>query len=87
MKAKPKAVKKGEVSSADWAALAVMPTGWFEVCDVPYTVRSPHYRCQRLLDRKLLEQRVMTTPILQPDGTPYGPGHNFYLYLYKKTNK
>jgi hypothetical protein len=52
-------MKKERLSKADMDALARMPEGWFCVDEVPYMVRCPGYRCQRLEKRGKLESRVV----------------------------
>ena len=45
------------MTPADKDALERMPDGWFRPCDLPFIVRSPDYRCQRLLAAGMLVSR------------------------------
>jgi hypothetical protein len=51
--------KKKAITDADRYALTKMPEGWFKPGDLPYLVRSPHFRCQRLEQLGQLERRIM----------------------------
>lgn len=53
-------MKNKTLSEADKFALARMPDeGWFSLDDVPYSIRCPAFRCERLTDRGMLEWRVI----------------------------
>lgn len=43
---------------ADRDALARLPDGWFFVNEVSFMVRNPRWRCDRLVEFKLLESEV-----------------------------
>jgi hypothetical protein len=48
------------LSEADRHALSRLPdNGWFCVGDVSYMVRNPRYRCDRLVEKGALEDRVV----------------------------
>lgn len=49
-------------TKADMEALARLPQeGWFDIRAVSYMVRNPRYRCDRLVEKGLLESRVVGT--------------------------
>jgi hypothetical protein len=48
-----------QLTKADNHALEKMPDGWFQWHDVPYVVRCPEYRCRRLVEKGLLERRLI----------------------------
>lgn len=47
------------LTEADRDALEQMPSGWFSADDLPYNIRCPRFRCERLRDRGKLEWRVV----------------------------
>lgn len=48
-----------KLSTADVKALERMPDeGWFDINDLPYSIRCPRYRCDRLVERGVLETQV-----------------------------
>lgn len=48
------------LSEADRHALSKLPDNdWFGIDGVSYTVRSPRYRCDRLVEKGILENRVV----------------------------
>lgn len=52
---------KGKSTKADEEALKLLPDSeWFSLRKVPWQVRNPRYRCDRLTELGLLERRVVT---------------------------
>jgi hypothetical protein len=47
------------LTAADDNALSHIPEGWFRVTDLPYNVRAPYARCERLTRKGMLETRVV----------------------------
>lgn len=51
------------LTKADEAAFAILPAeGWFSIHKVPYLVRNPRWRCDRLVEKGVLESRVSGRP-------------------------
>lgn len=49
----------GHLTAADRDAIAAMPTGWFNVLELPYPgIKRAEYRCDRLNNMGILERRV-----------------------------
>lgn len=46
-------------SRADLEAYDRLPDGWFDLHAVPYQVRNPRWRCDRLVGLRALESRVV----------------------------
>lgn len=57
-KRKAAVASNADLTAADKAALDAMPDGWFEATRLPFTVRCPLARCQRLERKGLLESEV-----------------------------
>ena len=49
------------LTKADTDALKQLPAGWFTIHRVPFMVKNPRYRCDRLTMRGMLESRVQGT--------------------------
>ena len=51
---------KPELTDADKYALERMPDeGWFSEHDLPAVIRCPRYRCERLVEKGVLEWEVI----------------------------
>lgn len=47
------------LTASDRLALSRMPDGWFGLYDLPPVIHNSAYRCQRLVERGLLEWEVV----------------------------
>lgn len=47
------------LTEADLHALKCMPDKWFKASDLPFTIRCPRYRCERLTEKGVLDSRVI----------------------------
>ena len=48
-----------ELTRADTDAMARLPDGWFRVDAVPFIVKRPRWRCDRLVSLGLLDGRTL----------------------------
>jgi hypothetical protein len=54
-------VKTKPLTSADGEALAMMPSGWFTLRDIPGLLSRPAYRVERLVKAGVVESRIKGT--------------------------
>jgi hypothetical protein len=59
------------LTAVDKDALRRLPEGWFELNQVSYIVRNPRYRCDRLVDRGVLERKCIPYTIGENLGIGY----------------
>lgn len=52
-------VSSPTLTDADRYALKHLPAGWFGLRRIPFLVRNPRWRCERLTEKGMLESRVV----------------------------
>jgi hypothetical protein len=51
--------KELTLTEADKHTLSRLPEGWFDLYDVPFSVRCPEFRLNRLVDRDLVKREIV----------------------------